>query len=467
MGFSDKLLSMIGLERKAAKDPPDYGYNQWFNNYQNYWSWVRSRRPTDSLKLDLGDLDCNSLVMAVVNYSGIRLPEAKPAVYVNDEAVPNHPLSKVIRRPNRHFIWANYALALSLSWWIDGNVYFLKERSIASVENLWYLPHFLVRARWPNDGGSPAVPESPDNDPVLSHYQYNVPGKAPVLYPATDILHIKRGVNLANVRSGLSAFEPLIKELYGDDKMALFTASIMKNMGIQVPVFTPKDDQSLDATQAAAMREQWMTKTTGDEAGSPVFMTIPLDVAKFGFSPTELDLSALRQVPESRVAAVTGIPAATLQFLVGLKNGTSYASSQQARQQGYEEVVIPMQAAIAEEINWQLLPDFDSSSNAEFRFDTSQVRVLQEDQDALMKRATVGYLGGVIKRGEARKMVGQETTPDDDVFFEPRGSGVIKEGEDPLAGAVANPAKFLDMDRYMNGLEKQMDDFYGSVERKG
>jgi len=245
----------------------------------------------------------------------------------------------------------------------------------------------------------------------------------------------------------------------------------MKNMGIQVPVFTPKDDQSLDLTQAMAMREQWITKTTGDQAGSPVFMTIPLDIEKFGFSPTELDLSKLRQIPESRVAAVTGIPASTLQFLVGLQNGTSYASSTQARQQGYEEVVIPMQAAIAEEINWQLLPELGGSPNEEFAFDTSKVRVLQEDQDALMKRVTVGYLGGVLKRSEARTMVGQEVTPDDEVFFEPRGSGVLKEGEDPTAASTQVPAKFAsyaDIDGYLGRLEESKEDFVnGSLETKG
>jgi phage portal protein BeeE len=271
-------------------------------------------------------------------------------------------------------------------------------------------------------------------------------------------------VNLANPRLGVGAFEPLIKELYGDDKMALFTATIMRNLGIVVPLISPKDkDVSLSPEQALAMKESWMAKTTGDRVGEPVINTVAIDVAKFGFSPTELDLSKLRLIPESRIAAVTGIPAATLQLLVGLENGTSYASSEQARQQGYEEVVIPLQQVIAEFLNWQLVPEFDNPDTVQFVFDTSEVRVLQDDADNLAKRAATAYLGGIAMRSEARQWLNLETTPDDDVFFEPRGSGVMKEGEDPMSANTAPAPKGLgsvaDIDRYLNSLEEQMKSF--------
>jgi phage portal protein BeeE len=408
--------------------------------------------------------------MAVVNYTGTRLPEARPSVEKLDKSgkwqiEQGHELSRLIRRPNPHNIWGSYCMALSLSWWTSGNVYFLKVRDVAgNVKELWYLPDFLVTPRWPNDGRSPDVP-SDAKDQTLSHYEYRIPNKAPILYPAEDIVHIKRGVNLANPRLGVGAFEPLIKELYGDDKMALFTATIMRNMGIVVPLISPKDkDVELKPEAAQAMKETWMAKTTGDRIGEPVINTVAIDVTKFGFSPSELDLSKLRLIPESRISAVTGIPASTLQFLVGLQNGTSYASSEQARQQGYEEVIIPMQGTIAEFFNWQLVPEFDDPDNMQFVFDTTEVRVLAEDADNLAKRAATAYLGGVAKRSEARQWMNLETTPEDEVFFEPRGAGVIKEGEDPVsANTTTAPPKGLgsvaDIDRYLNSLEEQMKSF--------
>lgn len=475
MALTDRLMSAFGWERKSV---PDYGRTNWSPSFDA--SWTRQFKSTDDYKRDIGDLDGNSLVMAVVNYTGIRLPEARPTVSKKNkegvlEANPLHPLTRLIRRPNQHFIWANYSLALSLSWWIDGNVYFYKERSASAVERLWYLPHFLVTPRWPNDGKPPEVPYDEDNDPVLSHYEYRVPGRQPVLYPKRDVVHFKRGVNLSNVRSGVSAFEPLIKELYGDDKMAAFTAAIMRNMGIQVPIIRPKESNvGIKEEEAARMKESWMSKTTGGRAGEPVVFAEPVDVDKFGFSPTELDLSALRMIPESRVAAVTGIPAATLQFMVGLQNGTSYASSEQSRQQGYEEVIIPIQQAIAEEINWQLLPDFEKEGTAEFSFDTTSVRVLQEDQDAKFKRESDVLRSGGCTIDEFLEAIGRPKagSPLGDIRYVSslstpmlpdtliaKAEGGQSEPVDPALQDAASLAKFADVDGYLERLESQMKDF--------
>lgn len=467
--FMSKVRQLFNWEKKSAPD-----LSNSYRDFESYQFSAPSRWSSDTVnyKSEVGSLDGHSLVMCVVNYTGTRLPEAKPTVLIKDkdgktEGDPLHDLARLIRRPNRHYVWANYCLSISLSWWIDGNVYFLKERDGAGdVIGLWYIPHHLIEPRWYDDRRSPEVPATTsDGEPsstYLSHYQFNVPNKVPVLYEARDVVHIKRGCDTER-RGGVSGFAPLVKELYGDDKMAAFTAAIMRNMGIQVPVIAPKDREvTINATDAQAMKESWMVKTTGARAGEPVILTEPVTVEKFGFSPTELDLSALRMIPESRVAAVLGIPAPTLGLLVGLQNGTSYASSEQARQQGYEEVVIPMQQAIAEEIQWQLLPDFEDTAKtgSEFSFDTTNVRVLQDDADNAMKRAATGYLAGVLKRGDARRIVALETTPEDEMFFDPRG-GSLGTGEDDAGANV--PAKgfgnVAEIDRYLGYLEMSMKDF--------
>lgn len=465
------------FKARPVAPPPDLGQqNSGLPYFQppSYWGHYFAR-DTD-YRHEVGDLDLNSLAMAVVNFTANRIPEARPVVARTSEAGDqeldfSHPAAELIRRPNAHHIWANYAAAISMGWWFNGNVYLYKSRGpTQEVLELWLLPHFLVEPRWPGDGRSPQVPDDPNNDPFLSHYQYTPPGKTPVLYSAKDIIHLKRGVDLMRPRLGLGAFESLYKELYGDERMALFTASIMKNMGIQVPILSPQDsDIKIDEVAAAAMKEQWMAKTTGARAGEPVINTIPITAEKFGFTPSEMDVAKLRLHPESRVCAVCQISPAALQVMVGIQNGTSYASSEQAREQGYEEVIIPIQTVWGEELTHQLLSEFKGSEGAELRFDTSKVRVLQEDADNLMKRAATGYLGGFLKRTDARKMVGLQTTPDDEVFFDPRGGSIVKEGEDPLntTGTAAPPAKppakmlasFMDIERWFERLENEMKDF--------
>jgi HK97 family phage portal protein len=475
--LTSRILNRLGLQVKAATPAPDLGRQNYIPANYHLSNWGRTLSRTD-YRNEVGDLDANSLVMAVVNYTATRIPEAKPSVVKrtkdgDDERDFQHPLAKLIRRPNRHHVWANYAFACSMSWWMSGNVYFYKVRDATDVIELWYLPHFMVSPRWPNDGRSPEVPVENDTDSFLSHYQYDVPGKQPVLYPAKDIVHLKRGVDLGSPRLGLGAFESLFKELYGDDKMALFTASIMSKMGIQVPLISPRDkDVSLSLEDAALMRDTWIAKTTGARAGEPVVMAEPINVEKFGFNPSELDLSNLRLIPESRVAAVTGIPAATLQFMVGLQNGTSYASSEQARQQGYEEVIVPIQQAWAEEFNWQLLPEFEGTAGSEFQFDVSNVRVLEEDKDSLVKREAESLRAGATTinaflQATGKKPVGLEG----DVYLIPGVSTpmtaerLIEAATTPptvppiVDPAVQDAAKFADIDRVFARLEDEMRGF--------
>lgn len=478
--FFNRAVDAFRGAFKAKPVQPDLGQQNPGAPYypSRYYDLFRSRSATD-YRHEVGDLDLNSLAMAVVNFTASRIPEAKPAVVRrrkedNEEKDFTHPMARLVRRPNKHHIWANYAAAISMSWWFSGNVYLYKTRSLTTVEELWYLPHFLVEPRWPGDGKDPAVPKG-NNDSFLSHYQYTPPGKPPVLYPANDVIHLKRGVDLSRPRLGLGAFESLYKELYGDDKMALFTASIMRNMGLQVPIISPKDESVRVEEQAALqMKESWMQKTSGERAGEPVIMTQPITVEKFGFNPSELDLSQLRLIPESRVCAVCQISPAALQVMVGIQNGTSYASSEQARQQGYEEVIIPIQRHWEDEFTFQLLPEFEGTEDAEFIFDTADVRVLQEDRDAKYKRTSEAFRAGITTLNEARASIEKSNLgPDGDIYMLPSLSTPItleRLAEDASTKPEPIPtgkppidqeslAKFADMEQMFERLESEMKGF--------
>lgn len=486
----------VYLSLKAAL--PNFGTQAtWSNSFRfTGWGWNRDRTTAD-YRRDLGPLDGNSLVMCVVNYTGTRLPEARPTVKRKrgDEwdTEDDHPCAQLIRRPNTHHVWADYALVASLNWWVQGSVYFWKARADLGglPVALWYLPQtgeggFEVVPRWPGDRRTPDVNQwATDHgergklDPFISHYEYRVQGQSPELIKASDVLHLKRGVNPNNPREGLGAFDSLVTELYGDGKMARFTAAIMSNMGIQVPVLSPKDANTrVTPTTAAAIKESWIAKTTGSRAGEPVVFDLPITAEKFGFSPTELDLSALRMIPESRVSAVTGIPAATLQLLVGQQNGTSYASSEQARQQGYEEVIIPIQSSWAEKLNWQLLSEFETDlSTVRFEFDTSNVRVLQEDRDALYRRTSEALKAGAVTLNEARQSLEKPPLGDEgDVYYLPAminpvtleritQLAQVREEQDPLDAQIISDvdkeqlAKLADMDQMFRRLEEQMKDW--------
>ena len=482
MTFLERTKALFGLEKKQA---PDYGqpvYNDWVNWRFQGWGWNKGYLQGQDFSTEVGPLDKSSLVMAVVNDTGTALAEALPSVRKRNaknkwDIVPDHDCALLVQRPNPFNVWADYCGALSLSWWIDGNVYLLKNRNkqTGEVKELWYLPHEWIKPRWPGDRKSPEVPTSGPNkatNDYLSHWQYTVPGKQPRLIQKDDVLHIKRFVDPTNPHSGIGAFESVITEIYGDGAAARFSATILKNMGIVVPLFMPKDDSySPTPEEAKAFKEKWKQETTGANAGNVMVMSIPLKPEKYTFSPDEMDLGTLRKIPESRIAAVTRYPAAYLQFLVGLENGTSYASYKQAREQAYEQVVIPIQQVIATNFTWQLLSEFDDSKGAQFWFDTSEVRVLQEDRDSLFKREVSALSAGGQTINQFLTALGRDPLPNGDILLIPSMSKpvtvdrllALADGSEAMPEPTpidpASLAKFAEIERWFEGLESQMKEF--------
>lgn len=484
MSAYDRILNTLGLQKKAATPAPDYGtVNTYPDIPYRYSPWSRHRTTQIDYKSEVGNLDSSSLVMAVVNLTSTQLPEAQPVVQQPGEknayeTIWGHEACDLIRRPNPFTTWAEDCAVLSLSLWIDGNFHWYKQRdNQGRVIALWYLPCHLMKTRWPGDGGDPVVPTTGPNkaeNDYLSHYQYSIPGKAPVLYKQSDVVHLKRGKNPDNPRNGWGAFGPVISEVYGDNKAALFTATILRNMGIVVPMLSPKGEGvTISETAALSLKEKWVQQTTGDNVGIPIVATLPIEPHKFAFSPQELDLKELRKVPESRIAAITGIPAAMLQFLVGLENGTSYAAYREARMQCYESVIIPIQTALAEQLTWQLLPEFEAPKGARLTFDVSTVRVLQEDRDALYRRTTSALSSGGITVNQFLASLGKPTVDGMDIHFVPSLATpmtterlIEKANEEPAEPLepvspvdAAALAKFAELERWFEGLEAQMKGF--------
>lgn len=465
------------IESKAA--PPAPLYNQYGPyDYRYSPTWGRRYDTSINYKGEVGNLDTSSLVMAVVHWKATQLPEAQPVVQYPGENNAyeiqwGHEVSALIRRPNPFTTWAEDCFLLALSLSIDGNFYWFKRRDTSGrLIELWALPFFMVKERWPGDGGSPAVPTTGPNaaeNDYLSHYQYNQPGRQPILYKQSDIIHLKRGKDANNPRWGIGEFDSVIREIYGDNKAAHFAATILRNLGIIVPMLAPKGDGvSLNDSQALALKEKWVQQTTGDSIGVPIVSTLPVEPVKFGFSPEELDLKELRKVPESRIAAVTGIPAAMLQFLVGLENGTSYAAYREARMQGYESVIIPLQSMLAEQLTWQLLPEIDETKGARIIFDVSGVRVLQEDRDALYRRMSQALGSGGITINQFLASLNKPIVEGLDIHLisslvSPMTTEKLieKANAEPvqpqaLPADAASLAKFADMERMFAGLEEQM-----------
>ena len=364
----------------------------------------------------------NSAVVACVRWIGRTFPEAPLQVLqVNrdgtETAMPGHALTKLLSRPNAFYSGELLWRATLSDWTTVGNAYWLKVRNgYREPVELWWLPQHLVTPVWPQDGSA-----------YLSGYEYN-PNGTVITYSPQDIVHFRDGMDPNNTRLGLSPLASMVREIFTDDEAANFTASILRNMGIPGVVIAPDTDEvHVSQEDADAIKAKFKQLTGADHRGDPLVMPARVKVTPLSFNPQQMDVKALRRLPEERVSAVLGVPAIVAGLGAGLDRST-FANMAEAREAAYESNIIPNQRLFAGELGAQLLTEWDASGNQRVAFDYRQVRVLQEDQNKLWVRVDVAVRGGWLKVGRGKELVGEKPEPGDDVYL--RSSSVAEVGPD-------------------------------------
>lgn len=361
-----------------------------------------------------GDLWKNSAIAACLRVYKSNFPQPEMEVRRikgkgRDQIVPRHPLVKLFLRPNdgydRYALWSSFCTAALC----DGNAYLLKIRSRAKIPvQLWWVPPWMLRPVWPTDGSS-----------YVSAYQYMVNGRI-FLVPPEDVVHYRHGgPDPRYERLAMSELKAAsARTVCGLNEVDGYTASIMRNMGIVPFVIEPAfEGGKILREDAETIRAQWRERTTGEKRGEPFINPGAFKVTQLGLSPDAMAMDKIPARLEDQIAGLMGVPA----MLAGLTSGAqhkTYANWGEARRSFYEDTLIPMQAAVAECLEHNLLddPGIGDSTTQNVIFSYDRILCLREDQDAIYTRATTAYEKRIIKRSEARDMIGLEWEPSDDAY---------------------------------------------------
>lgn len=371
---------------------------------------------------EVGDGTGSSTVTAPLFWVARTFPEAPPALWqAGDEGqetkVRDHPMLRLMTRPNPFFTGVVMWMATVIDYYTDGNAYWIKVRNeLGEVVELWWTPSWLIR------------PEGNESK-LITHYEYS-PGTEPLGVAVEDVVHFRFGADPEDQRLGRSPLKSVLREVFTDDEAASFTASLLRNMGVPGLILSPKQGVSIAPADAAEAKQSLMDKFRGDRRGEPIVMTGATDVEQFGFSPEQMLLRELRRIPEERVTAVMGVPAIVAGLGAGLDRST-FSNMGEAREAAYESGIIPVQRIMAEDIRFQLLPDYERDPFLwRFGFDLSKVRVLQEDQYRLVQRHAVAVREGVEMVSEMRRAIDLPVeSPRDDVFLRPANIVTVPTGQ--------------------------------------
>lgn len=357
----------------------------------------------------VGDGTMSSTVMAPLLWIVRNFISAPPAIWkINpdgqEERDAKHRILRLLTRPNPHYSGALLWQATVADWNVDGNAYWITlDNRVGEPEQVWWAPAATMEPK-----GS--------EDEFITHYVYTVNG-IPRNIPVENVVHFRNRLDPENDRKGCSPLKSVLREIFTDDEAANFTAALLKNMGVPGVVLSPKGDYVMNEDETKAAKSYVQENFGGDKRGEPLVVSGATEVSQFGFSPEQLSLKDMRRVPEERVTGVLGIPAIVAGLGAGLERST-FSNFAEAREAAYEENIVPTQQILSEDVRFQLLSKFeDDPFDWRFGFDTSRVRVLQEDNNKRSERLGQEVKDGIRTVAEARREIDLDTTPADEVYL--------------------------------------------------
>ena len=354
----------------------------------------------------------------------------------NQERVDDHDILDAINMVNDDMSWREL---LTVSAWdicTDGKgmAFWLKVRNERGrVIGLEYLPARNVEVkprRVRTDGGEQRM---------VIEYRYSPDGMLPVAHPPENIVRLRLAPDPLDPKLGIPPLRSVASEILVDDESSRFTAYLLRNRGIPGLIGSPPEGVGVIAKEVADEAEAHLnSRTTGSGRGRSIIFRAAMRLDQMGFNPDEMDLSALRNVTEESVCAVLGISPLVLALGAGNEQSRVGAATREIFLHAWLNGILPKQGAIMEQINRQLLPDFEPDGGYALRFDHSGVLALQEDENRRADRLRADAQAGLILVSTFKEERGYEVLPGDDVYL--RGLNILPYP----AGLPALPPPALD-----------------------
>jgi hypothetical protein len=132
--------------------------------------------------------------------------------------------------------------------------------------------------------------------------------------------------------------------------------------------------------------------------------------------------------PVPRICAALQIDPMVLGYASPSK---TFSNFKEAMEAAYEQTLVPLHSAVGSQMTEQIMPWVVGARDGDyFGRDYSEVRCLQEDQDARFKRLTAAVGGAFLTVDEAREELGLKPIEGGDELRQPVAPGLGKPGDD-------------------------------------
>ena len=374
----------------------------------------------------LEDVRLSAVIMACVGFVATRIPlcpwKLEQRVSGAWEPVDAHPILDLLENPAPGFGGTDMLSPLVVDYLIDGTAYWGRvgpnrddAGPIGPPHELWWRP------------ASSLYPVLNEGRSSLMGYQYVVDGKKLPLWGKDDVVQVRNtshGQNPANPWLGVSPLAALAPEVWINSEATKMTASLLKNLGqvgIAVVAKPLEGGDQIDEGDAQAMKKYLREAYSGSNRGDSMFIEFPAEIHGGELvDPEMMHPKAIFDYGQEMVCSIYRLPAAVLQFGVGLEASTQNATVEQYEKQAWETGILDVQNALASQIGRQLLPAFGLDPTMyRLGFDTSGIEVLQKNRKEEAEMYIQLLQSGMILRSQALEALGLPFDASDEVRHMP------------------------------------------------
>lgn len=372
----------------------------------------------------------NELVFTCINVRADSVSEASLKVYDDETEIEDHPISELLSNPCPGVSEQTFWKVVEIYLGIAGFSAWEKERNnLGEVIRLW-----PMRPDWCSFLRGQQKP--------IRAIRYQPYGLPYLDIAIEDVLLFQYFDPLYPLLKPFSPSMSALEMINTDNNMTLMIQNFLKN-GNFLGGLLSTENQVLQEAEAEVYKRRWQQSHGGsDKAGEIAVIGKGLKFQTTSSSFRDMVFPEVDARSESRICMVFRVPPILIGAKVGIDRST-FANYQESRQSFYEGAVSNQWKFLSGVVTDQLLPDFgDEEKDA--KFDTSEIKALQEDRNSQVERADKMYNGGWAQMNEARKEAGLDPVPNGDIFRESVLLQVAKyktEQEDNIEGSILENGK--------------------------
>jgi len=326
----------------------------------------------------------------------------------SDPVPVNHPLQKIINRPNFMTNKILFLESIVVNWMIDGNVCILPFPTPAVPDSLWcvgwkYMDYKINTA----------------NGHILN-WEYKPNGITVAKLAPEDVLHLKfhnPDDPIAGLAPSKAGRLPIL-EFYKSSRynQAFFDSGAMPGGILTAPGKVHND--VLDKTRA-----QWRERHQGYEKAHDIaVLQQGLTYQAIVPSHKDMDFIELRKSDEDAIMRIYGMK----KTILSKTENANYAISREERKEWWMGTCLPLMRMIADSLTFGLIRDVE---NLRYEFDITQIEALHDDTDTAVKTMERLFRMGFTRNELNRRLhLGFDEQPWGNVAFVPVNMMPVNQG---------------------------------------